>query len=123
MEETKIGLARWLEEQCREEHLSLREAGKKAGLSHSAIHDIMKGGHPSAKSLIKLATAFSNNNHHKRGALEDELFILAGYRSEHAHVSGPVAELMDIVSGFSKSQLSVVRAFATYLAEVNKHGK
>ena len=116
-------LAQWLEEQCREEHLSLREAGKKAGLSHSAIHDIVKGGHPSAKSVTKLAVAFSNNNDHQRAALEDELFILAGYRSEHTHISGPMAELMDIVSGFSKSQLSVVRAFATYLDEVNKHGK
>lgn len=121
MEVARSGLGQWLKERCQKEHLSLRQAGEKADLSHSTVHNIIKGGHASAATVARLAHAFSGD-HHERAALEDELLILAGYRTEQEHISQPLAELLDIVSGFSRSQLKVVGAFATYLAEVT-HGK
>jgi len=48
-------LSQWLKDRCEQEHLSLREAGAKTGLSHSTIDDVIKGGHPSAETIRKLA--------------------------------------------------------------------
>jgi len=119
-EETALG--RWLKERCQKEHLSLRRVGDKAGLSHSTVHTIIKGGHASAETVTKLAHAFSGDGNRKI-ALEDELLMLAGYRTRQEHISQPLAELLDIVNHFSESQLKVVSAFAIYLTEVNQHGK
>lgn len=118
-----IGLGRWLKEKCQEEHLSLRGAGDKTGLSHSTIRAIMSGGRASPETISKLTHGFGGN-HNETIALEDKLFILAGYRTKaELEFSQPLARLIDIVQGFSQSQLRVLSAFATYLAEVNHGGK
>ena len=114
-------LGRWLKERCKNEHLSLRQVGDKAGLSHSTIHTIIKGRHASAETVTKLARAFGKNGNRKI-ALEDELLILAGYRTRQEHISEPLAELLDIVNHFSEPQIKVVSAFATYLTEVSQNG-
>jgi len=115
-------LGSWLKERCKNEHLSLRQVGKRASLSHSTIRTIIKGGHASAETVTKLAHAFSGDGNRKT-ALEDELFVLAGYRTKQEQISQPLAELLDIVNHFSTSQLKVVSAFATYLTEVSQHGQ
>lgn len=120
MEVAKSGLAQWLEEKCREEHLSLREAGKRAGVSHSTIRAIMQGGRASAISVTKLAEAFSGSGDNQRLILEDELLVMAGYRTprpEGEEINQPLAQLMDEVSGFSRSQLKVMLSFAEFLSE------
>ena len=125
MEETRSGLAQWLEGQCREKHLSLREAGKRVGVSHSTIRDIMQGGHTSAMTVTRLAEAFSGSGNHQRLILEDELLIMAGYRTprpEGGESNQPLAELMDAVSGFNRSQLKVMAAFAEFLHESTVKG-
>ncbi|HUV55917.1 MAG TPA: helix-turn-helix transcriptional regulator [Dehalococcoidales bacterium] len=122
MEETIGGLGQWLRERCKNEHLSLRQIGGRAGLSHSTVHTIIKGGHASAETVTKLAHAFGRDGNRKI-ALEDELLILAGYRTRQEHISQPLAELLDIVNDFSEPQLRVVSAFATYLTEVSQNGQ
>ncbi len=122
MGESVGGLGQWLKERCQEEHLSLRQAGERASLSHSTVHTILKGGHASAETVTKLAHAFGSDGN-QRIALEDELLILAGYRTRQEHISQPLAELLDIVSNFSESQIRVVSSFATYLTEVSQHGQ
>ena len=117
-DETALG--RWLKERCQKDRLSLRQVGEKAGLSHATVHTILKGGHATAQTVTKLAHAFSRDGNRKI-ALEDELLILAGYRSGQEQLSQPVAELLDIVNHFSAAQLKVVSAFAEYLIEVNRH--
>lgn len=117
-EETALG--RWLKERCQQDHLSLRQVGEKAGISHATVHTIIKGSHATAETVTKLAHAFSGDGNRKI-ALEDELLILAGYRTRQEQISQPVAQLLDIVSHFSASQLKVVSAFAEYLIEVNHH--
>jgi len=106
----------WLKQRCEENHISLRQAGEKAGLSHSTIHTIIKGGHASAETVTKLAHAFGGGGN-QRIALEDKLFRLAGYRSKQEHLSEAMAELMDIVKDFSELKIRVVIEFATYLKE------
>ncbi len=118
----ETGLGRWLKERCQKEHLSLRRAGEKAGLSHATVHSIIKGGHATAETVTRLAHAFSGDGN-RRIALEDELLILAGYRTRQEQISQPLAELLDIVNHFSESQIRVVSAFATYLTEVSQHGQ
>lgn len=113
------GLGRWLKERCQEEHLSLRRAGDKTGLSHSTIQAIINGGRASPETIDRLAHGFGGN-HTETTALGDELFILAGYRTKsELEVSQPLARLIDIMKDFSQPQLKVMSAFATYLAEVN----
>ena len=73
-------IASWLKEKCKMRHLSLREAGDKAGLSHTTIQVYMRGGRPSLISLKKLSNAFEGDIN-LRPALEDELFMLAGYKT------------------------------------------
>jgi len=117
------GLGRWLKERCQEEHLSLRRAGDKTGLSHSTIQAIMNGGRASPETISKLAHSFGGN-HNETIALEDELFILAGYRTKsELEISQPLARLIDVIKDFSQPQLRVMSAFATYLAEVNQDEK
>ena len=53
-------LGQWLGEKCHREHLSLRQAVAKAGLSYATIADIMKGSRPSAGTIVKLAEGFSD---------------------------------------------------------------
>ncbi len=117
----ETALGKWLKERCQKDHLSMRQVGEKAGISHATVHTIIKGGHATAATVTKLAHAFSGDGNRKKIALEDELLILAGYRSRQEQISLPVAELLDIVKHFSASQLKVVSSFAEYLIEVNHH--
>jgi len=75
------GLGKWLEERCKKERLSLRQAATRTGLSHAIIGDIIKGSRVSLETISKLAEAFSESGDHQKPALEDELLVLAGYRT------------------------------------------
>ena len=110
----------WLREKCTEEGLSLRQAAAKTGLSHGTIDDIIKGGGASAETIRKLAQGFSGSGDHQRLALEDELLVLAGYRTrrpEGQEPGQPLARLMDIIGEFSESQLKIMSRFAEFIAE------
>ena len=122
MEGQNKGLGQWLEERCKAEHLSLRQAAARSGLSHATIADIMKGTSPSPESIKKLAQAFGENGN-ERLALEDSLLILAGYRTERPEgedLSQPLARLMDMVANFNEPQLKLMAHFAKFLAEMEK---
>lgn len=109
-------VAQWLHERCQAESLSVRDVATKAGLSHSTVADIKNGAHPSAETLKKLVKAFSGDDHEKV-ALEDYLFILAGYRSSRpGEPSQALGELMDKLSKFSASQLKVMKHFADFVS-------
>lgn len=116
----KGNLGSWLEEICKRERLSLRQAAAKTGLSHATISDIIKGVQPTSESIKKLAEAFSGNGDHHRQSVEDLLLTLSGYRSkrEGSELSEPVARLMDKISQFSKPQLKVMGRFADFIAEM-----
>ncbi len=122
MEGQNKGLGQWLEERCKAEHLSLRQAAARSGLSHATIADIMKGTSPSPESIKKLAQAFGENGN-ERLALEDSLLILAGYRTERPEgedLSQPLARLMDMVANFNEPQLKLMAHFAEFLALTEK---
>lgn len=118
-------LGEWLEDRCRKEGLSLRQAAAKTGLSHATIGDIINGSHASPETIRKLAHAFSGSGDHQRLALEDELLVLAGYRSERLEgqdLSQPLAQLIDIMSKFSRPQLKIMAHFAEFIAEIPVKG-
>jgi len=122
MEYQPTGLGKWLKDICQREKLSLRQAAERTGLSHGTIRDIIQGAVASAGTIKKLAHAFSQD-HCERLALEDSLLILAGYRTPRAPGEEPSqleAQLLDIVSKFSKPQLKLVVNFAEYLAKMEK---
>lgn len=122
VEQPIISLGQWLEQMCEREGLSLRKAAVKTGLSHGTIGDIIKGVKPSGETIRKLAHAFGGNG--KRClVLEDELLILAGYRTGRSdeELSEPMARLIDRVSEFSESQLKVMSRFADFLAETEEN--
>lgn len=114
--------SQWLEERCRAERLSNRQAGIKAGLSYTAIANIRKGDRPSPGTVIKLAQAFGGSGSNQRLALEDYLLVLAGYRTPRPHeeFSEPLAQLMDRVEKFSVPQLEMMVSFAEFLVEIGK---
>jgi len=115
------GLAVWLEERCKKDGLSLRQAAQKTGLSHATIADIIKGVHPSAETIKKLAEAFSQSGDHHRMALEDNLLVLAGYRSERPkekELTEPMARLLDKLSEFNEPQLKIMGRFADFISQV-----
>ncbi len=117
------GLGSWLEERCKAEGLSLRQASIKTGLSHTTIADLMKGNNPSPETLRKLAQAFSEGGDHHRMVIEDELLTLAGYRSERPEgeeLSQPLAQLMDIVGEFNEPQLKIMLRFCDFIREMEK---
>ena len=112
-------LGEWLEEKCREEKLSLRQAAVKTGLSHATIGDLINGGRPSSETIKKLAAGFSGNGDQHRQSLEDTLLTLSGYRSEReGELSEPVARLMDRLVQFSEPQLKVMERFAEFVSEM-----
>jgi len=61
------------------ERLSLRQAGAKAGLSHTTVRDIINGSQPSPETIRKLAHSFGVGRN-QRLALENSLLLLAGYK-------------------------------------------
>ena len=110
------GLGQWLQQECDKHHLSLRGAGEKTGLSHSTIRDIVNGNTPNPDTIKKLAIAFSDGDRHEQ-ALEDNLLVLAGHRTERQeeNISEPLARLMDIISDFSTEQVKMMARFADFL--------
>lgn len=114
-------LSQWLENRCKREHLSLRQAAAKTGLSHATIADIRKGGHPFPESIKKLAQAFGGDGNNERLALEDKLLVLAGYRTERPEEDKPselLAQLMDKAKQLNDPQLEIIIRFAVFLTEV-----
>jgi transcriptional regulator with XRE-family HTH domain len=112
-------LAKWLEERCRKEGLSSRQAAAKVGVSHATIASIKKGIRPSYATIMKLANAFSNNGEHQRAALENHLLNLCGYRSGNVtevKSSEPLARLMDKLSKLDEGRLKVVESFVDFSA-------
>ncbi|GAI25783.1 unnamed protein product, partial [marine sediment metagenome] len=79
------GLGQWLNQRCKNERLSLRQAATRTGLSHSTIRDIIKGNHPSPETIKKLVLGFTTSLS-ERVDLEDYLMLLAGYRTEHPQI-------------------------------------
>ncbi|GAI43662.1 unnamed protein product [marine sediment metagenome] len=111
----KQGVSQWLEDRCHREHLSLRQAAARTGLSHATVGDIIRGGHPSPQTITKLAQAFSDGTN-QRLALEDRLLVLAGYRTPHPErVSEALAQVIDKVREFSEPQLTMMVSFANFL--------
>ncbi len=110
------GLGQWLEDRCHREHLSLRKAAARTGLSHATIRDIIKGAQATPETLKKLAAAFGNGKSQKL-ALEDKLLVLADYRTPRPEeeLNEPLAELIDAVRGFDEPRLKMMRQFADFL--------
>ena len=117
--EKQGSLSQWLEERCKREHLSLRQAAERTGLSHSTIADIIKGKHPYPETIKKLAQGFGGNG----TALEDHLFLLAGYRTQRPEEPNEaLAELMDKAWQLNESQLKMMTHFADFLTEIDGRG-
>jgi len=116
---SKNAFAKWLEQRCLDEGLSLRKTAAKADLSHATVADIINGGRPSADTIRKLAAAFSGNGRHQKVALEDYLLILCGYRSARmeGELSEPLARLMDKLSQLNDEQLRIVEQFIDFAAK------
>lgn len=116
MEVPSRGLGVWLQGECAKNKLSLREAGKKSGLSHSTIRDIVNGKTPNPDTIKKLAIAFSDGDHQWR-VLEDKLLTLAGHRTERQeeNTSEPLARLLDTIADFSENRIKVLTRFADFL--------
>jgi len=53
--EQQGNLGQWLEGKCKTEHLSLRQAAAKTGLSHSTIAHIIKGNRPLRETIERPA--------------------------------------------------------------------
>ena len=119
-------LSQWLKDRCQSEHLSLRQAAVKTGLSHATIADTIKGSRPLPETIRKLAKAFGGDGTNQRLALEDHLLVLAGYRSEQPEgeeVSQQLARLMDKAKQLNEPQLRIMWAFADYLIETGERIK
>jgi len=113
-------LGQWLAERCEREHLSLRKAGAKTGLSGAAIGDIIRGSRPLPETIRKLAKAFGGDGTNERLALEDRLLILADYRTSRPgeEVSQQLAQLMDKGEQLNEPQLKMMVRFADFLIEI-----
>jgi transcriptional regulator with XRE-family HTH domain len=119
--EKQGSLSQWLEERCQREHLTLRQAAAKTGLSHATIADIRKGNRPFPETIKKLAQAFGGDGPNQRFALEDYLLTLAGYRTprpDEQELSQPLARLIDRLREFSEPQLKIMACFADFLMEI-----
>ena len=116
--EEQGGLGQWLQERCKREHLSLRKAAAKTGLSHATIRDIINGSGATPETIRKLVAAFGGGEN-QRFALEGKLLVLAGYRSERpeGELTEPMAELMDKVKKFGEAEIRIMVCFTDYLVE------
>ncbi len=115
--EEQGNLAHWLAGRCKKEHLTLRQAAAKTGLSHTTIYQIVNGSGAFPETIGKLAKAFADGTK-ERLALEDHLLVLAGYRtqrSEGEELSEPLAHLIDKVKEFNQPQLKVMESVADFL--------
>jgi len=122
LEERSNGLGEWLQAKCGEEGLSLRQVATKVGVSHQTIAGLMNGKQALPQTIKKLAKAFGGD-HHQLTALEDNLLVLAGYRSERPEeeLSEPLARLLDKLNNFDVAQLGIVEQFTDFIVE--KQGK
>ncbi len=113
-------LSQWLAEKCTKEHLTLRQAAAKTGLSYTTIGQVINGANASPQTLRKLAKAFADGTK-ERLALEDHLLVLAGYRTERPEeeLNEPLAHLIDKVKEFSQPQLRMMDRFADFLIEID----
>ncbi|MBA7555585.1 hypothetical protein ES705_48256 [subsurface metagenome] len=109
-------LGQWLQERCKRERLSLRQAAGKTGLSHSTIGDIINGVQPSAETILKLACGFSGDGE-QRLALEDRLMVLAGFRTPRPgeEPNELLAQLIDKERQLTEPQLKMMNRFADFL--------
>ena len=117
----RVSLSEWLEERCKREHLSLRQAAARTGLSHATIADIRKGVRPVPETIQKLAKSFGGDGPNQRLALEDYLLTLAGYRTPRPEGEEPsvaYATLIDKVRGLSQPQLEMMVSFADFLMKI-----
>jgi len=115
-------LGDWMKETCKKQGLSLRQVAARTNLSHGTIADIIKGAHPSPKTIRKLAECFAGQGY-ERLALEDELLVLSGYRTrrpEGQNLSPSLARLMDAASQLSGPQFRLMMRFAELLADVDR---
>lgn len=115
------GIAEWLTQKCHEEHLSLRQAASKAGISHTTLTKIKNGSRPTAATISKLAEAFSNDGPSQRAALEDHLLTLCGYRSNYLAETErrePLARLIDKLSNFDDEQLRLMETFVDFCTSI-----
>lgn len=120
-------LGHWLEERLQRDHLSLRQAAIRTGLSHATIADIIKGVQPCCETIQKLVQAFGGGGQQKL-ALEDCLLTLAGYRTERPEGENiskgeAWAHLIDKVGGFSDHQLEIMVRFADFLIKIDNQGE
>jgi len=116
---SKIG--QWVEEECKREHMSLRQVAAKTGLSHSTIADIIKGSRPLPETITKLAQGFGGDG--KRGlALQDHLLVLAGYRTPRPgeEPNELLAQLMDKAKQLNELQIKMMMRFAESLLEMEE---
>jgi transcriptional regulator with XRE-family HTH domain len=115
------GIAGWLTQKCREQHLSLRQAAAKASISHTTLTKIKNGSRPTAATISKLAEAFSNDGPSQRAALEDHLLTLCGYRTtypEETERSEPLARLIDKLSKFDDEQLRLMEILVDFCTSI-----
>lgn len=122
MNKSCSNLGKWLVEACQREGLSLRQAAVKTNLSHGTIRDIMNGNCPASESIKKLADAFGGNGQEGL-SLEDQLLVMAGFRSPRPpgqEISQPLARLLDRLSKFSEPRLRIVDRFIEFISEVDK---
>ncbi|MFH0768999.1 MAG: helix-turn-helix domain-containing protein [Chloroflexota bacterium] len=117
----KQRLAKWLKETLERDHLSLRQAATKTGLSHGTIEGIIKGASPSSETVKRLARTFSGGKNEAL-ALEDRLLILAGYRTQRPEgqdLSQALARVMDRASLLCEPQCTLLMRFAEFLADID----
>jgi len=113
-------LGKWLRKACKGKNLSLREAGKMIGISHSTIALILHDRPVHPLTIRKLAKTFGNGLYHRR-ALEDKLLTLAGYRSNPApEVNETIGRLIDSVRDFSPEEMKMLTRFADYMVEIRE---
>ena len=110
-------LGKWLEKTCKDRRLSLRQAEKLIGISHSTVNFIIRGHPVQFRTVQKLAKAFSDGDCHRK-ALEDKLMVMAGYRHKPIEVSVAVGQLLDSVEGFSDDEFKILARFADYIVEI-----
>lgn len=115
-------LGDWMRGTCKKQGLSLRQVAARTNLSHGTIADIIKGAHPSPKTIRKLAECFAGKGY-ERLALEDKLLVLAGYRTPHPegqNLSQPLARLMDVASRLCEPQLKLLMRFTKFVVDIDK---
>jgi len=119
---TPTPLGDWLKETCEKQGLSLRQVAARSNLSHGTLADIIKGAHPSPRTIEKLAKCLAGGDY-ERLALEDRMLLLAGYRTQRPqeqNLSQSLARLMDMASQLCEPQLRLMLRFAKFLADIDR---